>query len=324
MKSINTKLILGNVLVVIFCVLLISIPVVIIQYNNQKETTISTAEMTVTQGYTRINLFLQEPITMVESAYHYLSTNEFEQNLVENLFEHILRNKNTYSELYFGSVLPYKDGGFFYANDRWTPPADYDQTTRAWFRAGHQATNGNFSISDPYLDSVTNSMVAALASGITKGTRFEGVVALDVQLKDLNDIVSPIKISKSGKSFLLDKNGNYVTNSDSSKLMNSNFFTEYNLTNLKSQITENAVYFTDNAGKGQYFAARMISKESGWIFVTIGPKSELYSVVFKNIFTIIILAVISLVVSAIVAAFLSRSIVAPVLTVNKTINGIAN
>ncbi|MCR5762894.1 MAG: cache domain-containing protein, partial [Treponema sp.] len=321
MKSINLKLLLSSILVVLFSALLISIPVITIQYKNQVNVAIESGESKVSQACSDINVFLQKPISIVAAVRHYLETHETKQNQIENFFEKVLARENEFSELYFASARPYKDGGFFYANDRWQPPSDYDQTTRAWYKAG--SSTQTFAISDPYLDSVTNSMVAALSTKITKNNVLAGVVGLDIQLKMLNDKVSPIKITKSGESYILDKNGKYVTNPDSSKLMKINFFEEQKTKDLHGSITDDTVLFLDNAGNGNYLAARVISEESGWIFVTTGPRKELYASVYHNIFIIFLCAIISIIVSGIVAIFAARPIITPIINVDKTINGIA-
>ena len=321
-RSINFKLIASNIAVVFASVLLVSVPVISIQYENQVKSTTETARANVVQGCTDINLFLQEPTSMINAVTHYLNTHDFDQRAIEEYFENLLRGEDNFSELYFASALPFKDGGFFYANDRWNPPSDYDQTTRAWFKAGQSAGNG-FAISSPYLDSVTNSMVAALSRSVRKNNSFAGVVAVDMQLKKLDGLVSPIKITESGISFLLDANGKYVTNSDTGKLMNVDFFDEYGLSAFRNNVSD-SVFYTDNAGKGMYFAARRVSPESGWVFVTVGPRSELYSAIIRNIRIIVIIALVILCVSALIAVVIARRIVKPIVVVDKTINGIAS
>lgn len=189
MKSIKLKLILANVGIVLFSVLLITLPVIVIQYNSQMEETADDAEDKIMQGHTQINLFMQEPISIVHTVSHYLNTHPDNQEAVEEYFEQLLKGKGNFSELYYAGAVPVKDGGFFWANDRWQPPSDYDQTTRAWFKAGQRTQSGDITVSDPYLDSVTNSMVAALSTSVKKHGSFGGVVALDMQLKDLNALV---------------------------------------------------------------------------------------------------------------------------------------
>ena len=322
MKSIGAKILLGNIFVVLFSIVLISVPVTTMQYKSLVADAIKAGESQVALANANLNLFLQKPISIVMTAKHYLETHPVNQTDIENFFEHTLNGEKQFSELYFASIMPYKIGGYFYANDRWTPPADYDQTTRAWFRAGISAKT--FAISDPYLDNVTKTMVAALSTSVKKNGQDVGVLAVDIQLGMLNDMVSGVKITKSGKSYLLDANGRYVTNEDTSKLMTTDFFSEYGMESFRSKISGNEHFFTDNAGKGYYLAAQEISNESGWIFVTIGPRKELYQAVSHNIRIIVLLAVISLVGAAVIAVLIATPIIKPIKVVDKNVNEIAS
>ena len=321
-KSIGMKILVGNILVVLFSILVISIPVITIQYKNLAADAIAEGEGKISLASSNLNLFLQKPISLVTTAKHYLETHELDQTNIENFFEHTLRNEKQFSELYFSGTVPYKNGGFFYSNDRWTPPSDYDQTTRAWFKAG--IATDTFDISDPYLDNVTNSMVAALSTSVEKNGQKIGVLAVDIQLGQLNEQISSIQVTKSGKSYLLDKNGLYVTNDDTQKLMNVDFFKEKGLESFRSKVKGKDKFFTDDTGKGQYLAVQEISEESGWIFVTIGPKNELYAAVWKNISLIIVLAIISLVCAAGIAVFIATPIIKPIKVVDKNVNEIAS
>ena len=318
------KLILANVGVVLFSVVLITIPTVLIQYRTQVETTADSAEDKIAQEHSQINLFLKEPMNMVHTVSHYLNTHPDDQEPIELFFEQLLQGKTNFSELYYARALPFKDGGFFWANDRWNPPSDYDQTTRAWFKAGQNTKSGTIAVSDPYLDSVTNSMVAALATSVYKNGTFAGVVSLDLQLKDLNELVSPIRLSRSGQSFLLDRTGKYVTNPDTSKLMNKDFFEENNFSSFRSNIRAGQTYFTDNDGHGRYFAARVISDETGWIFVTMGPRAELFQQVYASIRTIVLLSLLGLAMGLVIAIWVARPIAKPIIIVKDTITGIAS
>ncbi len=322
MKSIGAKILLSSIVIVLFSILLISVPVITIQYKNLVNSAIDSAESKVIQANANLNRFLQKPISIISTTQHYLITHPDNQEQIENFFESTLRNESDFSELYYSGVVPVKNGGFFWANDRWAPPSDYDQTTRAWYKAGSSAKT--FAMSDPYLDNVTNSMVVALSTNVKRNGQLAGVVAVDIQLKNLDTMVSPVKITRSGQSYLLDKNGFYVTNSDTSKLMNVNFFDEYKLSSFRNQIKGNENFFTDNTGTGLYMAAQEVSEESGWIFITIGPRKELYEAVMRNIYIIIVLAIISLFISAVIAILVARPIIKPIQVVDKTINGIAS
>jgi methyl-accepting chemotaxis protein len=323
MKSIRLKLIIANVGVIVFSILLIAAPDIKIQQTRMISETVEKAENKITEVSTSINLFLCKPVNIANAAAKYFQTNPSDsKEKAESYLEKLLAGETILSQLYYGGTIPYKDGGFFYSNNHWVPPEEYDQTSRSWYKAG-KSSSSSISISDPYIDALTNEPVAAVSQGVTIDGTFQGVVGLDIQLKDLNNMVSPVKLSAGGASFLLDKNGMYVTNNDQKKILTGNFFEEYNLQELQNKIKTDSVFFSMDTGNGRYFSARLISAESGWFFVTEGPTSELYSAIINSLLLITALVIIATAVSILISIFIANQIAKPISIVDKTINNIA-
>lgn len=322
MRSIRQKLIVSNILIVLFCVTVISLPFIRMYYSELTQESETNALSKVSEAHTEINLFLEKPITMVNSVVHYLETYEPNKLATESYFEKLLDNESDFSQLYYGNSVPVNKGGVFLSNNHWVPPVGYDQTTRAWYTAS--AENEGICVSDPYLDASSGKIVASVTKGLKENGVMKGAVGLDIQLKNLNEIVSSIKASPSGKTFLLDKQGRYVTNSDQNKILSTNFFDEYKLTQYQNKITsENAFYVYDKP-TGSYFAGQIISAETGWILVTVGPSAELFSDLIKNIIVIVIIAIAVLFLAGIIAIIMASKIVKPITVVDKNINTIAN
>ena len=321
--KIKQKLILSNLLMVFFAVLLVSVPVIIVQIKSMSENIAHVADGQVSTAYMEINHFLRKPEQITANIEHFISTQELDQDRMQDMFAHTLNGETIFSQLYFSGTKPVKDGGFFWANDRWQPPADYDQTTRAWYKAGRDAVT--YDVSAPYLDLVTNSMVTTVARKAMRGNEFLGVIGIDVSLADLSTMVSRIKLTKSGISYLLDADGNYITNSDSSKIGKENFFKDYpQFDKFRSNFSTESVYVNLDAGANKYFAARNISNESRWTLVTMGSRHEIFEAVQKNVLMILLFAIVAMGVSLVMAFLIAHTIVKPIEVVDKTINGIAS
>jgi methyl-accepting chemotaxis protein len=321
MKSIKHKLIFSNIFIVLFSVLIVSVPVILLETSQLLSDISSGAQTTVTQSCSDINLFLSKPESIVDGVNHYLQTQEITRAGSEALFARLLEGEQGFSELYYSGTVPYKDGGFFYASDHWTPPADYDQTSRAWYTAA-QARTG-IALSEPYLDMNTKKMVATVTEAVSINGTFSGVIGLDIQLSDLSAMLSNVRISPSGTSYLLNASGNYITNRDDSKILNKNFFEEYGLDSFRDKITGDSVLTELHAPGGTYFSARVVSDMSGWIFVTVGPQRELYTSVTRNMAIIVMLALFSVVLSLVIAVVIANQIVQPIRAVDAAVNDIA-
>lgn len=117
------------------------------------------------------------------------------------------------------------DNGVYVADDdnkccfanEWKPASDWVATDRDWYKEGLR--NDSFAYGTPYLDSQTNAIIVSATSKINKSGTSGEVMAADISLKSISDVVSKITVlnSKSGYAFLVDKNtGMILANKDSS------------------------------------------------------------------------------------------------------------
>ncbi len=61
--------------------------------------------------------------------------------------------------------------------------------------------------SDPYLDAAQHGLVVTSSAPVFDATgKFRGVIAMDVQLKSITDLVSNYSLGQTGYAFLIDKN----------------------------------------------------------------------------------------------------------------------
>lgn len=85
------------------------------------------------------------------------------------------------SSIYFMDMVPFKDGGFIYEATGWTPPADYDQSSRPWFLQARAASDVVFT--EPYVDLITGKLVVTAALKIQEASGKElGVLGLDMTI----------------------------------------------------------------------------------------------------------------------------------------------
>jgi methyl-accepting chemotaxis protein len=310
MKQIKTRLILMNLCIVAVSFFVVSCPIIWWEYNKLVHSSRNSAENTVRLARTDINLFFSRPEGIVQNVHEYLQTQPLSRETLELYFAALIKDQPDFSELYYSGTVPCRDGGFFYSSDHWLPGADYDQTQRPWFKSGQ--LNKGIAFSDPYMDMVTHSPVATVTHGLTIGNTFTGVIGLDMQLKKLTGMIENIRLTQSGFSYILDRNGNYITNSDQNKILKVNFFTDQGLAKYATGAAVDSLYMKMNTGTGKYLSISRISKESGWYFVTVGPTSELYSAIRTSIVEICILTVLSMLIALAVSIPIAGRIVKPI------------
>jgi methyl-accepting chemotaxis protein len=324
MKSIKHKLILANTIIVLFAVINTSAPNFLMEIAGLKKNVSEMANSKIENIWTNINLFLQTPINLTKNAVDYVKTHSITKDQTENYFEQMLTGKRNLSQLYYTNEIPYyKDGGFFYTSTHLDHAADYDQTQRSWYK--QSAGNDGITITDPYVDSTTKELVTTVAHAVIINNKSKGVVGIDIGLSELTKMISEIKLTESGKSFLLDKNGRYITNDDNSKILNTNFFSDYkNFYQYKDKITVDKTLIEAKSKNKLYFSARTVSEESGWMFVTVGPIKELIGKLITDLIVIIVVAIFSIIIGCVISIFVATQIVKPIKLVDTAINEIAN
>ncbi len=88
-------------------------------------------------------------------------------------------------------------------------PADFDVTGRLWFVNAAPENNPQNSVvwSAPYQDAALNGLVVTTSVPVfDANNRFQGAAAMDVQLIQITNLVSEIRVGESGYAFIVDNN----------------------------------------------------------------------------------------------------------------------
>ncbi len=322
MRKIQHKLVLSFSFIALLSIALIAIPTLLSEVSELKKNVSQIAKGHLSEAVISINKFIDVPARIAQDVGIYARRSEVSMETRQNDLLSLIKDNPAYYCVYYTGSVPVKDGGYFISSDGWIPESDYDQTKKEWYFNAISSYKAN--ISDPYVDEDTGKLVTTVSYCIRSGNNPLGVVGLDIMLSDLTKIIQDIKLSEGGYSFILDRQGNYLTHFDETKVLNANFFDDYpEFASLKSQLEEKS-YIDLEAGNGHYFASSLISSETGWLFVTMGNTSELFTSIRRSMFLIAIMALAGIVVSIIISLIIAIKIVTPIKTVDNAVNEIAS
>lgn len=225
------------------------------------------------------------------------------------LLSEIKQSRPDMTSIYWTGEVPYTNGGFFVDVTGWIPPSDYDQTTRSWFI---KAKSSNRSIvTDPYVDMMTNKVVVSVAEQFnTFDGAPAGVVGIDIFITKVGELVQAQKLSKKGSSFMLTKDGLFVTHPDETAVLKKSPFDEKMMAGLREEILGSESSFGYFSGN-QYYYSSVRMKSTDWIFITFGPLSDIYSPlwIFAALLSVVSFAAVLI---AIVLTFMvARSMTVP-------------
>ena len=131
---------------------------------------------------------------------------------VDVLAPFILQNNPDMIALYFGSL---EGETLYYPNIDLSAilPPDFDVTLRPWFIAAAPNQNPSRDVvwSVPYQDAALHGLVVTTSLPVHDDkNRFRGVIAADIQLQKISDLVASIGYGQTGYAFLLDQEGRII------------------------------------------------------------------------------------------------------------------
>lgn len=195
---------------------------------------------------------------------------------------------------------------------------DYDYPSQDWYQEAKNA-GGTIAWSSPFRDDLMETaMVTASQAFYDKDNNFQGVVAGDVDLGNLQDMISDIKIGETGRALLVDENGLYIADRQVDKAMKTNLLDDPNqsLAALGAEMINGEAgsgVFTDDAGKNSLYYAPIAT--TGWTLAILQPQNELFQPIRSLAFQLSVLFLLTLLILSLVIAKLVKDVVNPIVLI---------
>ena len=199
----------------------------------------------------------------------------------------------------------------------------YQYFNRDWYSVPKEL--GEPVWNEPYYDEGGGEIVMSTYSvpfywNVEGTKKFMGIVTVDVSLVWLQEIVSSIKIGKTGYGFLISKQGTIVTHPNKEFIMNKSFFsTEKNrmffshehIEKSKIPVERGFEQFRAEGTKEKVWILHMPILTSGWSLGIIFPEKELMDVLFRLNSVVIGLGLAGFLFLYIVILYISEAITKP-------------
>jgi methyl-accepting chemotaxis protein len=304
------KTLKGRILILILATLLVGVGIIIflIKDSITENVTESVNESNATLNYAiqaNIDNYLKEKSKLLLTLNASEEVKNLDYEAMDKLFFAAIEGDESFTNVYFCNtagkldvLVPHGDVG-----------EDFDGRTRQWYQLAE--SSGQVSYSDVYIDAVTGDPVIAISYPVkdSEGV-FRGVLAADVSLSALTELVNTQKIGDTGFVYITDNNGKVITHPNQelvtqSKDLSSNDYVK------KALAGENGFY---NHGEQLIYYSQIPS--TGWGLFIEQTTSEAYAVqhsiikritVIASIMFIIVLAVSLLAVNKLTAILNSLS-----------------
>ena len=169
----------------------------------------------------------------------------------------------------------------------WVPPDGYDPKSRDWFIVAKEA-DGKVAFSPPYIDAQTGNLIISACRLLPDR---QSVIALDVQLKGIQDMMSELTISGKGYGFVVEDDGLFIAHRDEEKrgsnLCDIDGGREF-LDAIKA--TDSGILSYNWDGEDSTVYVNRLAED--WYVVLVVSNRELYSEVWNQRIVVILICIL--------------------------------
>jgi len=212
LKGFDRNLTIRKKLIIAFaCILLVpSLAIGFISYQSAKSELQDSMLQTAKESVQLIDSSMNSQLIPIEKDIEYFAQTAKTANAKIDI-EEISKIKlkfNQYIETKPGAQAIYigTDTGEMIVSPKIQLPDDYDPRDRPWYTLAME-NKGEVVITDPYIDANTNETSVTFAKVLNDGS---GVVAVDVNLNVLKDMISVVKVGEEGYVTIVDKTQTYL------------------------------------------------------------------------------------------------------------------
>lgn len=189
-----------------------------------------------------------------------------------------------------------KSSGTFILNDQSVVlPADFDATSRPWYKLVENKSNTAFTT--PYIDVTTNELTISAVVPMLQNGQFSGVAGADIDMQTVTKIINDIDFLGLGYGFLLDNKGQVLSHpnaklnlKNTSDIFGTNTplqseFTQYDINGESKLISFTKISGIENV---DWYLGVVIDKDKAYVSVSnFGQTAAVFMVI--GIITIIIM-----------------------------------
>lgn len=207
-------------------------------------------------------------------------------------------------------VVGLEDGNIYQALDAALPPG-FDHKTRPWYKNA-MAADG-MAYTDVYIDAFTNEPVITVSHKIIRDGKTVGVLGIDWNLKEVQQMAAAIKFGNTGSAVVLDNKGQFIYHPTLTLQDNINTIEGGAMQRLAKTFFSGApaTEFHQYRGIDKFYASSPIGK-TGWVLVIAAPVSDLYQSVTAIGQMAMVSTILSIVLLGSIIFYITRRMINPI------------
>lgn len=252
----------------------------------------SQAEMNQTVQYytSEVSSWLEiriQHLKLLQYSLQKLSKAELNEENIMPLVKNSTEYSQSYGVISDYVVLPSKE---MISGDGWVPEKGYDPTANEYYQ---KVQNADLYISEPYIDATTGDFVITISLPIQINGQFSGIVARDVKMSEIQQMMETYTSTDGSYLYLLDASGNVLSHAN--EAFQTTEEKAVSVDDIGMSILKNAVngyvIGKDYDSAEKYYHAQT-EPTSGWIIGIAYPHGQIIGqVAWQMLWTFIIFAV---------------------------------
>lgn len=309
--TLRTKITIATIVFVINAIVIAVISGCIMINNTASQKTSTIAETSVLEVASKVDGWMNKESARVADLANIISYHDYHganRSKAESfLADYVATIPEVYA-LYIGCP-----DNWCVFSDGWVPDADYTITDRQWYTDACASTAPI--ITDPYIDMGTGELVITIAQRIETDGNVTAVVAADVFLTSVNEIIADMQLDLSGYPALVSASGMVVTHPNADYVPSITSSGEETYHDFKECYTQDGTTIKDYDGvTRKIFSAEVPT--SGWSLHYFMDNSELSKDVQHTLLIYVLLMPVVLLILAAAIYFIVKRLFMPLTAVS--------
>ncbi|MDR1324774.1 MAG: methyl-accepting chemotaxis protein [Treponema sp.] len=232
-----------------------------------------------------------------------------DQAALRSFMGRVIATQSVVTTMYCSNNLVWNQpDGYVVYSDGSIPASDWDNTKQTWF-IGAKAHPGQVVYSEPYIDATARQLILSISTSVYDELRGDmGVISASVSIISLEDMLRKNSTLPEQQTYLLNKEGAFITNKDQTAVLNKNFFSEMGLERYRNNVLS-ASLFSDM--DDEVFIYSVLIPGVDWILVSTIPASVVFTEVNRLLFVILGVSIGLLLLSTLLTFFITRKMAQP-------------
>ena len=262
--------------------------------SNSAQNSVKIVNQTIDQFIT----FQEQNINFLSKGIEAATITDNDDEATRTLLDNIQNSTNFVEQTYVGT----ENGSFMNSPTSFKNPPGYDPRERPWYQEAMKQ-KGKVVITEPYVSQSSKKMVVTIAKVTEDG---KGVVAVNLKLDSITQMMSKIKVGTSGYMILLDQNNKYISHPSekAGSVAKEDVFKKVQV-NKSGQYN----YSIDDTSKKMLFET---NDETGWKIIGTMNQSEVQDAVRPVLIKNLIVLFVSFLIGGFLIYFIIRSIINPI------------